>query len=315
MHSLSLPCGWYFLDRADTDPVVFLRTLLASIRSACPYFGAAVDPIFRNLLTDASVSAANRYSTVLHALCTALVTEISGRFLLVLSNYEEINESSILTDLVNTLLKQLPPQATVIIESRVIPHISFTPFVIHDEMVGLDRDDLRFSAHEITELARLQGLPPPTDVEAEHLAAFFEGWITGILLGTHLGDTRFRHLTLGTTQNEHAPARKEKSLAEYQRTMLFTYVVDDVLKQDSATYTFLQDISILQYIHPSVTPYLGAQMPVSAWLVWNIEGSSLPHTRMAPALPTTAILLSGICYANSYVGATPTVFWCCISRQ
>jgi len=252
VYSTSLPCCWYFLESVDTDPTVFLNTLLASIRSVFPQFGVGLDSAFRNLLSDDSVSAVNRYHTTLDILCEALATEISERFALLLSNYEAIDESDILTELVNFLLKKLPPQATLIIESRVIPRISFTPFVIHDEMCGLDRENLRFSAQEIAELARLQGLPPLADTEAEHLATSFDGWIAGILLGTRLGDVRFRQLTLGTSQNKPARMLQGKSLAEYQRNMLFTYVVDDVLKQDIATYTFLQNISILQHIDPAM---------------------------------------------------------------
>ncbi|MBE3567634.1 MAG: hypothetical protein IMW90_18110 [Thermogemmatispora sp.] len=34
--STQLPCCWYFLERSDRDPVVFLRTLLASLRQTFP---------------------------------------------------------------------------------------------------------------------------------------------------------------------------------------------------------------------------------------------------------------------------------------
>ena len=252
VRSTALPCCWYFLERADLDPVVFLRTLFASVRHTFPQFGDTCDSTMKTLLTQKMSYTSDMYYPLLDALCTAIATEISERFVLILSNYEEINESETQTDLVNYLLKKLPSQVTLIIESRVIPDLSFTSLVIQDTICGLDGDALRFSAQDIEELVRLQGLPPLTQAEAEHLATSFDGWITGILLGTHVGDARFRRFTQHTAERGHLPALRGKSLEEYKRNMLFTYVVDEVLKRDMATYTFLQTISILQQIEPTL---------------------------------------------------------------
>lgn len=252
-HATSLPCCWYFLDHDDTDPVVFLRTLLASIRQVFPRFGVALDPMFRVLDPDDSTAAVRIFHSTLDILCATLTSEVSEHMVLILSNYEEINESELLTNLVNYLLQKLPSQVTLIIESRVIPDLSFTPFVIHDEISGLDRNALRFSAQEITELARLQGLPSLTETEAEHLATSFDGWIAGILLGTRVGEARLRQFTHSSPQNEHFTPFQGLSLADHQRNMLFTYVVDAVLKQqDTTTAPFLQTISILQQIEPAI---------------------------------------------------------------
>ncbi len=250
--STALPCCWYFLDQADTDPVVFFRTLLASIRQTFPQFGTSLDLGFYTLHSDDPSSALNSYYATLDTFCATLATEISEHFALILSNYEEINESDTLTNLVNYLLKQLPPQVTLIIESRVIPDISFTSFVIHDALYGLDTDALRFSAPDIAELAILQGLPPLTDAEAEHLVTSFDGWIAGILLGTRIGDARLRLLTQSAFRSEYSSPYQVKSLAEHKRKTLFTYMVDDVLKQNTSIYPFLQSVSILQHIEPAL---------------------------------------------------------------
>ncbi len=251
-YSTSLPCCWYFLEYIDTDPVVFLQTLLTSLRQVFPQFGVSLDPLFHTLFPDNDASALNIYHSVLDALCAALATEISERFALILSNYEEINENDTLTDLVNYLLKKLPPHATLIIESRVMPDISFTSFVIHDAIFGLDSDALRFSPQDIIELAKLQGLPSVTDAEAEQLAIAFDGWIAGILLGTRIGDARLRLLTQRTSNHEHLSPPSGKSLIEEKRKTLFTYVVDDVLKRDTTAYPFLQTISLLQQVEPAM---------------------------------------------------------------
>lgn len=251
VHSTSLPGCWYFLERADTDPVVFLRTLLTSLRHTFPGFGDSLDPLFHHAFVGDIFSAANIYQSAIDAFCTAIASELPEHFVIIFCNYEEINESETLTDLVNYLLKKLPPQVTLIIESRVVPDISLTSFIIHDALCGLDSDVLRFSASDIAALARLQGTTV-TDFEAEQLAESFDGWITGILLGTRLGDTRFRFLVQNTPDNMPVLSLLEqgKPLVGDRRKTLFTYVVNDVLKQDTAIHAFLQAISILPQIEP-----------------------------------------------------------------
>lgn len=249
--STSLACCWYFLERADADPVVFLRTLLSSIRQIFPQFGRTLDLMLCTLFSSTTSSMLNMYHAILDTLCTDLRDEISEHFMLILSNYEEINESDTLTDLVNYLLQKLPPQVTLVIESRVMPNISFASLIIRDAIYSLDRDTLRFTAQEIAALAKLQGLSPLTAVEAEHLATSFDGWIAGILLGTYIGDARLHRPIQRTFAHEHPSSAQGKFLAEYHRSnRLFTYVVNDVLKRDTAVHTFLQNISILQQIEP-----------------------------------------------------------------
>lgn len=254
--STDVPCCWYFLDQSDTDPVVFLRTLLSSIRQAFPQFGITLDPLVHSYIPEDSSTAMNIFCSALDALCEAIANEISTHVVLILSNYEEINGNKTLASLVNYLLKTLPSQVTLIIESRMVPDFSFASLVIQDAVGGLDREALRFSAREISELAGLQGSPPLTDVEAEHLANSFDGWIAGILLGTHLGEARLRRLPLGSIQNKRLTRPQEQSLrasTEYRSPMLFTYVVDAVLKQlDTATVSFLQTISIFQQINSAM---------------------------------------------------------------
>lgn len=250
--TLALPCCWYFFEPADTDPVVFLRTFLTSIRHALPQFGASLDPLFSTIIAEKNLCSPDIYQSIIDALCTDLASEVTQRLIIIFCNYEEVNESKTLTDLIDYLLQKLPPLATLIIESRVVPNISFTSLIMHDEICGLDRDALRFSAPDIVELARSRGLATFTDDEAEKLASSFDGWITGILLGTRLGDVRLRLLTQDRAYQKHPSLSQEKSLAEQRRKTLFTYLVNEVLKQDRGIHAFLQTISILPQILPAM---------------------------------------------------------------
>ncbi|MBX5457403.1 MAG: tetratricopeptide repeat protein, partial [Thermogemmatispora sp.] len=236
--------------RSDLDPVVFLRTLLASLRQTFPAFGASLDALFRSILSAETASATTLYTSALTMLCTALATEVKGPFLLLLCNYEEVNESETVNALVNELLRRFPPQATLIIESRSLPDLSFPALIIREAIYGLDHEALRFSAEEIAELAALQGLPPLSEEEAASLAASFDGWIAGILLGTRIGDARMR-LLLSRSSAADEKRGSSTALATQKRTILLTYLVNEVLKHAAQTQSFLQSISLLHHVYPS----------------------------------------------------------------
>jgi len=250
--STSLACCWYFLDRADTDPEVFLQTLLASLRRVFPSFGQHLDLAFGHLFSQQRPSTSGACLSALDALCAALATEISEPFVLFLCNYEEINESERLTELVNALLKQLPSQATLVLESRVMPNLAFAQLLVRDEMGGLDRAALRFSARDIAELARLYGLTTLSDKEAEQLATSFDGWITGILLGSRLADMRFLLPEKLSADKEGPSLPRGESSVLPLRENLVAYLANEVFGRDPAISTFLQDASILQEMEPSM---------------------------------------------------------------
>jgi ATP/maltotriose-dependent transcriptional regulator MalT/DNA-binding SARP family transcriptional activator len=241
-----LSCCWYFLAEDDATPVVFIRTLLASLRRVFPHFGAPLEALFHHTFSGAFAPSLVPYQSALDALLAAVAIEISERFVIMLCNYEEINHSQCINDLLNYLVTKLPAHVTLIIESRGIPDLSFASLIVRDEMFSLHKDVLRFSPQDIADLTRLQGLPPLSEGEAEHLATTFDGWIAGILLGTRIGDARFRLLKQDAAPHNHWP--HSASLLEHKRSTLFAYITDEILKRESATYLFLQLVATLQCI-------------------------------------------------------------------
>lgn len=252
-HTTQLPSCWYFLDHTDVDSTIFLRTLFASVRQTFPHFGQALDHFFLNGPGENLACTESMYQSALDALCSALATEIRDHFALYLCNYEEINESESLNRLVTHLLKSLPAHVTLVIESRVMPDIPLLPLFVHEEVAGLDRDSLRFSTGEIFELARLYGLTAFTEAEAEQLAVTFDGWITGILLGTRLGDLRlypFRQQRLDNDLDVIDPHKRSVTARKQQN--LFAYIVNEVFQQDMTAYTFLQAAALLREMEPAM---------------------------------------------------------------
>ncbi len=244
----SLPCCWYFLDRTDVDKTRFLTAFILSIRHQFPDFGRVLDPLLSSAIAaDVDpLSHTPHFEAVIDALVAAITAEIPERFALFLCNYHEVNTSQAVNDLVNQLLQKLPSQCVLVIESRAIPDLDFASLFAHDEIEGFDSTFLRFTTTEIHDLARLQGVTPLREKEAEQLATLFGGWIAGILLGTRLGPVRI----LRSRRDVYTPT----SVPDIQidRQNLFAYLVNVVFSRDLELYTFLKDTAVLQQMTPAL---------------------------------------------------------------
>jgi ATP/maltotriose-dependent transcriptional regulator MalT len=117
---LSLTCCWFFLDHSDQKCVAFLETLVASIRRRFPSFGPQLD----NALTESIEQDETALQTFLDALITALASDIPEHVVLALCNYQEVNSSRVINNIVNQLLKRLPSQCLLVIESRALPDLN-----------------------------------------------------------------------------------------------------------------------------------------------------------------------------------------------
>ena len=104
----------------------------------------------------------------------------------------------------------------------------------------MDQHLLRFSAREISELAHLQKITL-SEKEAAQLVLTFEGWITGILLGTRLGGMHF--LLQGADNGQGL---------QMDRQHLFSYMVHEVFERDPDMYVFLKEASVLQEMTPAL---------------------------------------------------------------
>lgn len=243
-HHTSSPCCWYFLDRSDSDGFTFLNTLLASVRSRFPDFGAKLDPLLGD--DSSAVSYADdtrRFQTFVDALVTAFDREITQQFVILLCNYHEVDESPIITNLVNQLLQKLPSHCLLIIESRSTPSIEFAPLLARRAAIGWSSAMLRINAQEIHELAQAQGVAPLSNVEAEQLAEAFDGWITGILLGTRLGDAELLRASTRNGILQGLPSIR------VEREKLFAYLVNETFSHQPVVYNFLKEAAVLQQMN------------------------------------------------------------------
>lgn len=254
-----IPCCWYMLAQADSDPIVFLRLLIASIRQRFPHFGANLEGVLADTISPeiARLPHGADIGHILDAITTAIETDISERFVLILCNYHEIADSAQINQVVDRLLQRLPAYGMMIIESRSIPPLNLSSLLARRQAIGLGSAHFRLSPEEIQQLANVQDVTPLTAEEAEYLANTFEGWITGILLGTRLGDMHLLQLTESNQpQSTRRPTRSNESVVPIHQQHLFSYLVNDVFSREPEVYAFLREAAILQQMTPQLCDYL-----------------------------------------------------------
>lgn len=266
----SIPCCWYQLDTSDTDIVIFIERLLASIRQHFPHFGTQIDPLLAGAIaSNAEKRIAYGLETVIETLIEALSEEISERFALILCNYHEVNQNQDITHLINQLL-QASSSCVLVIESRSIPDLDFAPLLAHHEMFAMSKDAFTLSIQEIHELAHIQGITALSEIEAERLATLFDGWLGGILLGTRLGNVQHVQKRGRNT----SPLLQDISGELVDRQFLFAYVTNEVFKHHPQEYAFLKDACILQEMTPSFCDALLEHTDSDEHL-YNLEQQSL----------------------------------------
>lgn len=241
VNHFSLTCCWYFLDSSDRESAIFLRTLLASIRQRFPDFGHRLE----TLLTKHIEHDEQALQKALDALSGALASDIPEPCILALCNYQEVNNSAPINEIVSHLLKHLPPQCRVVIESRAQPDLELASLITGRKIFGLGCSSLHFSAQELQDLAQVQGLPPLSEEEVAKLAATFDGWITGILLGSRLGSAQFESIASAQLNNRTIPSL----YANHQQ--LLSFVMTEVFRNEPEVCRFLKDTSPLDELTPS----------------------------------------------------------------
>ncbi|HEX7589128.1 MAG TPA: tetratricopeptide repeat protein, partial [Anaerolineae bacterium] len=259
-HETTLPVCWYSLDASDADPKTFFEYLLASLRRQFPNFGART----LGLLDDPGIL--RDIEVIVGTLVTEIHETIAGFFVLILDDYQTVEESDEINHILDTLLRLMPETMHVIVSSRALPSkLTLTRLTARQEIAGLGVGDLRFTADEIRTLIRENYQVEFSDQDAAQLAEHSEGWITGVLLTTHsLWQGLFKNLVHVQGSHSHA----------------FNYLASEVLaQQQPELQRFLIDSSILDQLDPvTCNRLLGATN--SAGMLRVIEQKNLFVVRL-----------------------------------
>ena len=220
------PAAWVWLDEGDNDPVRLWRYVIAALQTAMGGDFAA-----QTLQHLQSAHPPSQEEVVM-----ALANDMAGvgeHFALVLDDYHAI-EARAVHDALAFLIDHLPPQAHLIVATRVDPPLPVARWRVRDQVVEIRAGDLRFSDDEAALLLnQAMGLSlSAADVAA--LSARTEGWVAGLQLAAlsmrGMADVRGFIAALAGSNRYIADYLTEEVLnrqpADVQSFMLQTAILD-----------------------------------------------------------------------------------------
>jgi LuxR family maltose regulon positive regulatory protein len=226
-----LPTCWYAMGPSDNDPWNFMTYLAASITEAFP-------ELEQSPLLPMMESAAQEQDlqNLLQSLVNAIQEKITEYFVILIDDFQFAAENETILDLVDWFLDHQPDNCCLILASRVMPDLPYLKLTARQEIAGLGSEDLAFTPEEIQAyLDQNHNLQIPLD-EARQLAVETEGWITGILLGTHT-------IWKGLIRSITAAKARDEQIFDYMAQEIFDQQPEDIKH-------FLRATSILSIIKP-----------------------------------------------------------------
>jgi LuxR family transcriptional regulator, maltose regulon positive regulatory protein len=166
------PFAWVSLDRRDNDPLVLWNYLVAAIRRIEPGFGSALEPALRSA-----------GGMALDAIVPRILNELEsiGReIVLVLDDYHWVT-SPACHESIALLVERGPPNAQLVVSSRVDPPLPFARLRASGGLFELRAAELGFTEDETAELFGAFGLDLAPDSIAT-LQRRTEGWPAGLYL-------------------------------------------------------------------------------------------------------------------------------------
>ena len=182
-HGINMPVCWYTLDRFDREPGTFFAYLLSCIRRQFPDFGAQSEAVLASLQ-----NPGRDWVSLAAMLVNELYETVPDYFTIILDDYHHIEDVAPINEFLAYLLQYSDEHFHMVIASRRLPMLPNQALLLaRGQMVGLDTEELRFTAQEIQALAK-QGFGfELSDGKAAELSERFEGWITAILLAARPG--------------------------------------------------------------------------------------------------------------------------------
>lgn len=212
LESRGLPHIWYQVDEGDGDPASFFHYLGLAARE----FSASRFPPLPSLTPEYLPNLGlfgRRFFEQLYR-------RLEAPTILVLDNYHEAPEASLLHEIVRDAGTLLPPGLNLIVVSRAEPPPAFARARLHGDLTVIGFDELRLTLDEAQALARMRKADTadaPDFVERCHALA--QGWTAGMIL-----------LLEQARINPGEPPRMDAP----SRNLLFDYFVGEIFGSLSA---------------------------------------------------------------------------------
>jgi ATP/maltotriose-dependent transcriptional regulator MalT/DNA-binding SARP family transcriptional activator len=229
-HDTDFPVVWLRLDETDRDLAALAGDLVAALQQAFPGFQSVVP----TLAAQPAASPDELAAAVNHE----IETELDRYFVLILDDFQIVEDAEAIIQFFDVLLDGLPEQAHLVILGRTIPAFRIAALAAAQQVAGLSEEHLRFTAEEVQAVIQLRNRLAVPDEEAEQVVSNTEGWITGILLTTQL---MWQGLVASLVQ-----ARQSDS-------PLYDYLAAEVLDQQPGPLRqFMLEAAVLPDMEPTV---------------------------------------------------------------
>jgi LuxR family maltose regulon positive regulatory protein len=220
----ALPAAWLSLDKEDNDPDRFWTYFIAALQTVQSDLGRRS----REMLETGKAPS-------IRAVLTTLVNDINEArrdFVLVLDDYHEITSKSV-HESVAFLVDHLPPQAHLVLATRVDPPLPLARLRVRGQLNELRAADLRFTTDEAAAFFNdIMDLGLTKD-HVKALDSLTEGWIASI-----------RMAAISMQGCESIPGFIAEFAGTHRHVM--DYLVEEVLgRQRAGVQQFLVRTSIL----------------------------------------------------------------------
>lgn len=221
----TFPVCWYSFAPEDSDPSIFLRYCLRSVRNQIEDF-----PV--DYITHSPDSYQADWRVGLGLFINALESEISGRLIFVFDDVHWIQGKGELEQALSLLVERSPDNIHFVLGSRVWPSLECLPrLAADDEIRSIDTNELRFSEDETSELLGRLWDRDVTPVEATDVHRRTKGWPAAIVLSARNGQ--------GAVAVDHDKSNDEG--------VLFGYLSNEIFdKQSESLKHFMLRTSILR---------------------------------------------------------------------
>ena len=165
------PFAWVSIDERDNDSFVLLRHIAAAVDRIEPIDAIAADALRR---PDGSI-----WDTAMPRL-TAYLASREAPFVLVLDDVDLL-ESKEAVSAVASLIKNIPPESTIVLAGRVLPKLAVAALRAGGPLLELGADDLALSRRE-AELLLRSSVVDLDETQTDELVERTEGWAAGLHL-------------------------------------------------------------------------------------------------------------------------------------
>ncbi len=224
-------CIWYQIDAEDDDPATFFHYLAKATEQATGTLPPV--PPFTAEYFESPLSFTRWY---LAQLCSSLPLPA----VIVLDNYQEIPDDSMLQTIVATLIGSLPDAVQLMVISRDRLPASLSRDKLNGRIATLGWNELRLTPGESEGILSMRSELSPERVRLLHEKA--AGWVAGLLL-----------LEAGMELKGEGEMVEKSSrdawIADRAKEELFHYFAGEVFdRQDSGTRNFLLRTSLLPHM-------------------------------------------------------------------